>query len=724
MGACSGRARAAGPLALLLLLLLLILIAPPVDGAAAATLAAGADDGASPAVDTLPPQLLALLGLLLTALVAAGAVLWRWRGALRRLRADLAASHRERDRIRSRLARTSARLGEKRTEVLRVTAERRAWTRAMRRARADLARQGELLASLGHEIRSPLHSLLGVVGLAERDATPALRTHLGVVEDLARHVLQVADDSLELASLERDASPLAKEILSLETELERALRMIHPPEDGRVHLGIDFEPGMPLSWHGDGHRLRQIIVNLLHNAFDHTDYGDVTLSFATSHAAGGEVAGLRIVIRDSGTGIAPEERTRIFMPFVQGSASTGRAGLGLAVVARLVRLMEGRIRIDSEVGVGTRFELDLPLAVIAEDFPAAPLAGRVVGVCSEHLVERHAIAGCLMHWQADVEEFSTFEELTLFLETAGCLDALVIAVPPHAVEAPDPDVLARSHPGLCIVASRGEHGAQSLWPTALARALARGSRGASPPPLTAPSGQGAGAFVDAAANVQRVLVVDDHPVARQLLSQVLTDLGCSVIAAEDGASALEIAEDPEEAFDWVLLDRQMPGIDGLTTAAALRGRPATRSACLVLLVNEVHERHPEVRLVDRVLVRPEGARALARALQDLLAAPFTTPLTAADGAAARPRSEDTDLSRLRDETLGEDLDGLQRALVEADFEVADAHLHRMRGALRLCPEAHRNATLEDLRKHLDGRDREAALATVHRFERLLSGTAA
>ncbi|MEE4300944.1 MAG: response regulator, partial [Pseudomonadales bacterium] len=210
--------------------------------------------------------------------------------------------------------------------------------------------------------------------------------------------------------------------------------------------------------------------------------------------------------------------------------------------------------------------------------------------------------------------------------------------------------------------------------------------------LTQPAGrdEGPGALTDL-----EVLVVDDHPVVRRVLRRLLTGLGCRVTCAEDGESALELATDPEEAFDWVLLDRRMPGLDGIATAARLREAVATREARIALLVNDAADDPGSARLFDHVLVRPQRPDAL----RSLLA------LTLSDGRRREKArfsvTADEELSELRDETLREDLAGLRRAHLRGDGETVAERLHRMEGALRLCPEARLRRALEDLEHALD-----------------------
>lgn len=727
---------------------------------------------------------LLVVGLLVLMLLITASALGLLLLLRRRQRADRSALlhlQRQRPLLHARIQRARRQLETQREERERATEERRQWRQSLRRARSRLDRQDLLLASLGHEIRSPLRSVLAVVDLVDRDIDPALRPQLRIISDLTRHVLRVADDSLELATIERGAAPLAATRFALEIELERALRAIGARSSRRVHLAVDFEPGMPMGWIGDAARIRQILINLLSNALDHTEHGAVTVSFARAHRSDDRPGpGLTLTVRDSGTGIAPGEQSRIFEPFVQGAASGGLAGLGLSVVARITELMNGEIRVDSELGVGSTFTVTLPLPAAKDGFPvpsrgsesgaeetagetagkqrdtqtqtadrdAPPLRELRCGLCVDHPIERHALAGYLSHWGARVEVFPDPGAISARLATGAQLDAVIIALDTVPARLSLLAALRRDHPGLRVIESRGEAAAESFWPSALAAALSTTPSNPAATPFAtarragapAPTGSSAAplaihsAIPSAAPSAQtgdrsttttretvatpstqgaRVLIVDDHPVARRVLLDVLSGLGCRVIAADGGSSALEIAEDPEEQFDWVLLDRQMPGLDGLTTAAALRGRSATRSAQLVLLVNEQGGDHPEQGLVDVVLQRPAGIEALRDALRTLLSAKATRSPAAAIA--------DADLQQLRDETLGEDLEGLLGALDEDDADTAEAHLHRMQGALRICPDPGRSASLLDLQQQLATADRAAIRASARRFGELLAG---
>jgi two-component system capsular synthesis sensor histidine kinase RcsC len=475
-----------------------------------------------------------------------------------------------------------------------------------RQRQRQLQRLNEMLAVLGHEIRSPLRALVADLDPAiGRSTGGAEARHSGEIRALCHHVLRVAEDSLEMARLEQGTHPLVPAPFDLERELEPVLATVRPDPAEPVRLAIEFQPGMPLCWHGDVHRIRQILINLLDNALAHTREGSVTLGFSAT-AAGP----LRIVVRDTGSGIPAELRGRLFEPFVQGPDSGGRAGIGLAVVARLVERMGGRIELDSEPGRGSRFRLSLPLE------PAA---------------------------------------------------AAEVAPP----ESPEPDR-------------------------------------APIPDRTAGPGERAGA-------APRVLIVDDHPLPRRVLTRMLRELGCSAIAAEDGTCAREIAEDVEECFDWVLLDRHMPGADGPTTARALRQCPATRHARLVLLVNDADEA-AAAGVVDRVLIRPDGARGLRDMLATMLEATVPVSVPSHGGEA------DPELDRIRDETLLEDLQALAARLDGANRNGIDDPLHRMRSALRIRPDPERGRRLDDLVRALEQGHAHRARSLIHGLQTMLESS--
>ena len=562
----------------------------------------------------------------------------------------------------------------------------------LRELEAALARRDAVVAMLGHELRGPLRSLLG---LLDREPATARRE---VMRRSVAHALRLAEDGLAWGRLVGGPVPLRSAPFVLEDLLADVLDTVRVHARPGVELVVDVAPALAAHWEGDAGRLRQILTNLLINALDHTREGHVVL--ALEHA---EPEGLEIAVRDSGPGIPFAQRERILEPFVQGGDSPGQAGLGLAIVDELVRALHGRLACDAAPDRGTTFTLTLPCQ--ARGGPPAPpggAAGRRVVLCDRDALQRHAVAGPLLAWGMDVDEAAEAGELAARL-AGGPPPAVALLDERALVDATLAAVLREAGTPILVLGDGGGPGTLSrpVLPAALARAVDR-SLGAEP---------------DAAIERLQVLVVDDHPLARSVLGEALAGLGHVPTAAADGNEALALAADPAARFDWVLLDRNMPGLDGIATATALRGRPATRRARLALLVNEggAVEDHERL-LMDAVFVRPAGAAALAAGLRRLLA-------SRAEPARDGRRGGEDELAALRDETLREDLAALAAAWGEGDGEAVEDRLHRMTGALRLCPEPALEAARRRLADALAAANPEAVGAALERLRSLLRSPA-
>jgi CheY-like chemotaxis protein/anti-sigma regulatory factor (Ser/Thr protein kinase) len=541
---------------------------------------------------------------------------------------------------------------------------------------------------LGHELRGPLRSLLG---LLDREPATARRR---AMRRTVVHALRLAEDGLAWGRLAGGPVPLRSEPFALEELLADVFDTVRVHARPGVQCVVDVAPALAARWEGDAGRLRQILTNLLVNALDHTHEGHVVLALAPA-----DPEGLAIAVRDSGPGIPFTQRERVLEPFVQGGDSPGQAGLGLAIVDELVRALGGGLACDAAPDRGTTFTVTLPWQPrSAPPAPSAAASGRRVLLCDRDALQRHAVAGPLLAWGMDVDEAADAGELAGRLAD-GPSPALALLDERAVLEGALATALREA--GTPILVLGEGHGPGTLprpvLPATLARAVDR---------LL-------GTARDAAVEALQVLVVDDHPLARSVLGETLAGLGHVPTAAADGTEALALAADPAARFDWVLLDRNMPGLDGIATATALRGRPATRRARLALLVNEggAVEDHERL-LMDDVFVRPAGAAALAAGLRRLLERP------AGPGRHHRDGGED-DLAALRDETLREDLAALEAAWGAGDGEAVDDHLHRMTGALRMCPEPALEAARGRLADALTAANPEAVGAALERLRSLL-----
>jgi signal transduction histidine kinase/ActR/RegA family two-component response regulator len=249
----------------------------------------------------------------------------------------------------------------------------------------------EFLANVSHEIRTPMNALLGVAELlAETELTPAQRRHVDVFRQSGQALHDLINDLLDISKIEAGRFELDHAPFALPAVLDQLMALMRPrAEQKGVQLLLQRSDDLPARVVGDRKRLEQVLLNLLGNALKFTAVGSITLSAAVERAAGGAPGGLRFEVRDTGIGIVPSKLEAIFEPFTQADTSItrhyGGTGLGLAITRSVVRLMGGRIEVDSTPGEGSRFVVVVPLQVA--DGPAAesdaeataPRAGAAAG---------------------------------------------------------------------------------------------------------------------------------------------------------------------------------------------------------------------------------------------------------------------------------------------------------------------------------------------------------
>lgn len=232
------------------------------------------------------------------------------------------------------------------------------------RDRAEQANRakGDFLANISHEIRTPLNGVLGMVQIMRREEREADQSQrLDVIADAGRALLSVLDGVLDLSKI--DAGRLEVELHPF--DIEEVVRLATAPhgslaEQKDVRFGVEWHPDARGTWQGDGGKLRQVLSNLLSNALKFTAQGAITLRIEPTDA------GLRFEVADTGLGIADDKQALVFEPFAQADASTtrrfGGTGLGLTICRRFVSLMGGDLKLRSEVGEGSTFSFELPMA--------------------------------------------------------------------------------------------------------------------------------------------------------------------------------------------------------------------------------------------------------------------------------------------------------------------------------------------------------------------------
>ncbi|HOF88761.1 MAG TPA: PAS domain S-box protein, partial [Armatimonadota bacterium] len=225
------------------------------------------------------------------------------------------------------------------------------------------------LASMSHEIRTPMNAILGFTQLLLRDTalSPQQHDHLETINRSGEHLLALINDILEMSKIEAGRVTFAPGSCDLHALLDDMAMMFRVRTDAkRLHLRVERSEAVPRYVITDESKLRQILINLIGNAVKFTECGGVTVRVDTHHDAEGDTRRLRIAVEDTGPGIAADELGKLFRPFVQSSVyahKEGGTGLGLAISREFARLLQGDIRVESQVGVGSIFTIDIAITV-------------------------------------------------------------------------------------------------------------------------------------------------------------------------------------------------------------------------------------------------------------------------------------------------------------------------------------------------------------------------
>ena len=554
------------------------------------------------------------------------------------------------------------------------------------RAAAESASQtkSSFLANMSHELRTPMNAIIGMTHLALEDGLPEKqRDYIEKAHGSACSLLQILNDILDVSKIEAGQMALERIDFELESVVGEMADVLGLRADKKgIELLFSAAPDMPRRLIGDPTRLRQVLVNLGSNAIKFTERGEVTVGMDVT-ALNTDSVEVHGWVRDTGVGLSEDEIARLFQPFVQADSSTtrryGGTGLGLVISRQLVERMGGRLWVESAPGVGSTFHFSARFGRSAPRAPArAWMAGELRGRRALLVDDSTAaldVLGSMLETLGVAADGATSGAQALAMIRSSAQDYSWFLIDwkmpgMDGIECARRIIEAHPQPQPCILlvtgfarddALRAAAGLplagvlhKPVTPSSLHDCLVQALRTEAPAPVgtrrsiePAPLSQAVRQRLAGA----RVLLAEDHPLNQQLACELLRRAGIEVVVARDGREALEKLES-EGPFDGVLMDCQMPVMDGYTATRELRLRPKWRRLPVIAMTASALAEDRDRALASGMnahITKPIHVESMLRTLAQWISGPDAA---AADHAPDSPHRPDADADTAIDTAAG------------------------------------------------------------------------